>query len=64
MNNELEKIKTNADLLKAIQDSLSKKITAEEIREQRASFVFGSMSSSSNVTKLQVKQFLAEHDCR
>lgn len=64
MNTELLNIKTDSNLLKLLSNSISKKISKEELLEQRASFVYGSMSSSSNITKAQVKKFLSDHDCK
>lgn len=36
-------IKTNTNLLSALRSAATRKPTAEEIREQRASFIYGSM---------------------
>lgn len=60
MGNEILELKTNAELLEALQKSLTRKPTAEEIREQRVSFVYGSLSSKSSVTRDRVRQLLVE----
>lgn len=64
MGNELLKLRTKDSLLEALQASLSRKPTAEEVREQRVSFVYGSLSSRSNVTRDQVRQRLVEQEGR
>ena len=57
MNSELLELRTDSNLLKKLSTAASKKISKEELQEQRASFVFGSMSSTSNLTKAQEKKF-------
>lgn len=51
-------MKTNANLLKAIQRVSSRKLSQEEITEQRVSFVFGSMDAKNGVTKEHVRQVI------
>lgn len=55
-------LKTDAGLLRAIERSAHKKISAHELQEQRVSFVYGSMSSKNNVTKDRVRQLIREQD--
>lgn len=62
MGNEVLGLKTDEDLLKALREALSHKPTAEEIEEQRVSFVYGSLSSKSSVTRDQVRHFVADRD--
>lgn len=62
MGDKILELKTNANLLEALQESLSRKPTIEEVREQRISFVYGSLSSKSNVTREQVRKRLVEQD--
>ena len=55
-------LKTKPELLTALQESLNRRPTAHEIQEQRVSFVYGSLSSKSNVTREQVRKLLVEKD--
>lgn len=62
MSNEILELKTSSALLDALHNSLSKKPTAEEIMEQRVSYVFGSLDSDSSVTRDRVRKLLAEQE--
>lgn len=62
MSNEILELKTNSALLNALHNSLLKKPTAEEIMEQRVSFVFSSLNSGSSVTRDRVRKLLAEQE--
>ena len=62
MGNEILKLKSSDELLGALQRSLAKKPTANEIREQRVSFVYGSLSSKSSVTRDHVRKLLVEQN--
>ena len=55
MNDSISLLKTDPRLLDAVK-SASKAMTPYEILEQRVSFVYGSMSKDSNMTKEQVRQ--------
>lgn len=61
MGNQVE-LKTNDMLLRALQDAVSKKPSQKEIMDQRVSFVFGSLDSSSNVTRERVRKIIEEQD--
>lgn len=62
MGNEALNLRTTPELLEALQKSLVRKPTAKEIQEQRVSFVYGSLSSKSNVTRDQVRKLLVEQE--
>lgn len=55
---ELTELETEPDLLKELRRGVAKGRTANEVFEQRVSFVFGSMNSESNVTREQVRKVL------
>jgi hypothetical protein len=60
MGGEALNLKSSTTLLKTLHDALSVRQTPSEILEQRASFVYGSMNSDSNVSRAQIKQALVE----
>lgn len=49
-------LKTSLHILEAIQQAAQHKPSAEEVMEQRVSFVFGSLRSVHHLTKAQVRQ--------
>ncbi len=51
-------METDAGLLDAIKLAAAKKISQDELLEQRVSFVFGSMDSKNGVTKDRVRQVI------
>ena len=51
---------TNPELLALIERARHYKMTPEDYREQRVSFVYGQMGHKSGWTKDQVRAFLAE----
>lgn len=51
-------LKTDAELLKAIERAASKKLSAHEIQEQRVSYVYGSMGNKNSVTREHVRQII------
>lgn len=51
-------MKTNANLLEAIRRVSTRKLSHEEIIEQRVSFVFGSMDAKNGITKEHVRQVI------
>ena len=55
-------IKTDEKLLQALKRAAGHKPTAAELKEQRVSFIFGSMKNSSNVTRSRIAELLKEHD--
>lgn len=62
MGNEVLELKTNEALLHALHTALAKKTTPQDILEQRVSYVYGSISKNSNVTRDRVRKLLVEHD--
>jgi hypothetical protein len=62
VNDSLLTLKTNQKLLSAVERAASRKMTSEELREQRVSFVYGSMDSSSSVTRDRVRQMLLDQE--
>lgn len=62
MGNNVSELRTSPALLEALDKAARRKLTAEEILEQRASFVFGSMDENSNVTRERIKHVIAEHE--
>lgn len=56
MGDAITKLKTNAELLKELRGI--KKPSPNEVREQRVSFVFGSLDSKSPITREQVRKAL------
>lgn len=62
MGNEALALKTNGALLQALRNAASIKPSAQEVLEQRVSFVYGSISSSSNVTREHVRHVIAKQE--
>ncbi|WP_141749548.1 hypothetical protein [Duganella phyllosphaerae] len=60
----IETIRTSPDLLRAIKEASTKTQTADEIRQQRISFVYGSLGAKSSVTRAQVESALERHEGR
>lgn len=56
MGEEVTKLKTNEDLLKEL--AKVRKPTANQVRQQRVSFVYGSLDSTSAITREQVRKEL------
>jgi hypothetical protein len=55
-------LKTRPELLSKLKQTVGRKPSAAEIREQRISFVFGMMKPGSGITREEVRQILLEHD--
>lgn len=47
---------TSAELLRAIERASTRALTADELKEQRVSFVYGSMDHKNSMTRDQVKR--------
>lgn len=62
MTTDILELKTNSELLETLKKATTKGMTTEDLKEQRASFVYGSLSSNSSVTKAEIKKFLEKHD--
>lgn len=53
-------VKTNESLIQALEKAAKRKPTADELRQQRVSYVYGSVKSSNSLTKARIKDLLAE----
>lgn len=60
----MPEIKTNRALMDALHRAARKQLTAEEIRKQRISFILGSLSDDSTITKEQVENVLKKLEGR
>lgn len=52
-------IVTDRMLLKRLEEAAKRAMTADEIRRQRVSFVYGNMSHDATMTRHQVQEVLA-----
>jgi hypothetical protein len=59
-----DNIKTDPALLEALERAAKTALTADEIEQQRVSFIMGSLSADSSVTREQVKEYLAQQKGR
>lgn len=57
-------IRTNAKLLKALKSVPNRKLTEDELYKQRISFIMGSLSDDSTVTRAQVTKVLSDFEGR
>lgn len=57
-------LQTKPELLEALKKSAKTKMTPEEHREQRISFIMGSLDDKSGMTREQVSRVLAEQNCQ
>jgi len=64
MGNEVLDLKTPRTLLDALSKASCKKPTADELLEQRVSFIFGSLKPESDITHERIKQILVEQEGR
>lgn len=55
-----DNIKTDPALLEALEKSAKTPLTAEEIKKQRVSFIMGSLSTDSSITRERVQEILAQ----
>jgi hypothetical protein len=56
----MTELKTDARLLRALRDAASKKVSGDDLREQRVSYVMGLLNADSTVTRDRVRDVLAE----
>jgi hypothetical protein len=54
--------KTSEALLKALQEATTHPLGPEELEQQRVSFILGSLSEKSDVTRARVEEVLAEQE--
>lgn len=57
-------LKTRETLLSKLKQAADRKLSADELYKQRVSFIMGSLSSTSNVTRAQVKEVLEDFEGR
>lgn len=62
MGNNVAELKSSPALLEALAKAASRKLTANDILEQRVSFVYGSIDSASSVTRQHIKQVIANQE--
>lgn len=60
----MTELKTDASLLSALHRASAHTPTAEELQKQRVSFIMGTISDRSGVTRAKVEEILAEHEGR
>ncbi|GAJ94351.1 hypothetical protein [Rhizobium rhizogenes] len=60
----MTELHTNAKLLEKLRSSSNRKLTEDELYKQRVSFIMGSLSDSSTVTRAQVTEVLADFEGR
>jgi hypothetical protein len=53
-------IKTDASLLEALTKAAHTTLSAEEIEQQRVSFIMGSLGADSSITRERVQEILAK----
>lgn len=56
----MHQLKTDGALLIALRKATTRDLSAQELYDQRVSFVMGSLKESSTVTRAKVEQVLAE----
>ena len=52
-------LRTDPALLRALRAAVGRELTADEVEQQRISFVIGSLKHDSGVTRPQIKTILA-----
>ena len=58
----MDELKTRASLLAALHEASSQPMTADEVKQQRVSFVMGMLKEDSNVTRARVEEILAQQE--
>jgi hypothetical protein len=62
MGEQVLELKTDTELLRALKSAAGRKPSAEELVEQRVSYIYGAMDSQSGVTRERIKQTLDDQD--
>lgn len=62
MENAMTSLHTDSALLKALEAAAKIKISADELRKQRVSFIMGALGDDSSVTRAKVTEILAAHE--
>lgn len=60
----MDHLRTNEDLLKALQESAARKPTSEQLEMQRLSFVMGSLDEDNDMTREEVQSVLERQEGR
>lgn len=58
----MTKIRTDSNLLKRLEEATEKPLSRDELRNQRVSFVMGSLKKDSTITRDQVEKVLQEQE--
>ena len=58
----ISNLKTSSELLRKIKEAANKPMTSAEIKEQRVSFIVGSIDPDNGVSRERVKEILAEQE--
>lgn len=53
-------LKSSDKMLADLKNAANSKQTAEQINEQRISFIYGSVKESANITRAKIKDILSE----
>jgi len=56
--NKLSSVQNDRALIESIKSAPARKLTPDELLDQKASFVYGSIKSRSGVTKSDIKRYL------
>ena len=59
---KLETVKGDPQVLEALKKAAARQMTAEERRQQKVSFIMGTMGDDSTITREKVEKILAEQD--
>lgn len=60
----LYEIKTDPKLLAALKQAGTRELTPTEVRAQRVSFIYGSLSDKSSVTRAHIEEVLDKQEGR
>lgn len=60
----MPELKTDPELLAALKRALSLPQSPEEVQQQRLSFIMGSLKTTNEITRAEVKQILAQQEGR
>ena len=60
MGDALQQLKTSNSLIKALSKASADKPSAEELLEQRVSFIYGALDADSDMTREAIKEILVQ----
>lgn len=58
----MTELRTSEALLATLAEASRRGVTAEELRQQRISFIVGSLKGTSTITRLRVQEVLAQQE--